>query len=43
MSLGSRLKGAQFPALVSAHDEDSRTVILIKFAPEVVGRENRLA
>jgi hypothetical protein len=36
------LEGAQFPARVSAHDEDSRTVILIKFAPEVVGRENRL-
>jgi len=37
------LEGAQFPARVSAHDEDSRTVILIKFAPEVLERENRLS
>ena len=37
------LEGAQFPARVSAHDEDSRTVILIKFAPEVLEREQRLS
>ena len=38
------LEGAQFPARVSAHEhEDSRTVILIKFAPEVLEREKRLA
>uniref|UniRef100_A0A7S2FMG2 Trafficking protein particle complex subunit n=1 Tax=Haptolina brevifila TaxID=156173 RepID=A0A7S2FMG2_9EUKA len=38
------LEGAQFPASVSAHEqEDSRTVILIKFAPEVLEREKRLA
>ena len=38
------LEGAQFPARVSAHstDEDSRTVILIKFEPEVLEREKRL-
>lgn len=38
-----RLEGAHFPARVSAHDEESRTVILIKFAPEVLERESRLA
>ena len=38
------LEGAQFPAQVSAHEyEDSRTVILIKFAPEVLEREKRQA
>ena len=38
------LEGSQFPARVSAHEyEDSRTVILIKFAPEVLEREKRLA
>ncbi len=37
------LESAQFPASVSAHEyEDSRTVILIKFAPEVIEREKRL-
>ncbi|KAL3903219.1 MAG: hypothetical protein SGPRY_011764 [Prymnesium sp.] len=37
------LEGAHFPAEVSAHDyEDSRTAILIKFAPEVVEREKRI-
>jgi len=37
------LEGAQFPAHVSAHEyEDSRTVILIKFDPEVMEREKRL-
>lgn len=36
------LDGARFPARVSAHEyEDSRTVILIKFAPEVIEREKR--
>lgn len=35
------LEGAQFPARVTAHDEESRTVILIKFAPEVLERESR--
>ena len=36
------LEGAQFPAEVSAHEyEDSRTVILIKFGPEVLEREKR--
>ena len=37
------LEGAQFPARVTAHDEEGRTVILIKFAPEVLDRENRLS
>ena len=37
------LEGAQFPARVTAHDEDTRTVILIKFAPEVLEREHRLS
>ena len=37
------LEGAQFPARVTAHDEDNRTVILIKFAPEVLDREQRIA
>ena len=38
------LEGAQFPAQVSAHEyEDSRTVILIKFDPEVVERERRIS
>jgi len=37
------LEGAQFPARVSAHDEDGRTIILIKFAPEVLERESRLS
>ena len=37
------LEGAQFPARVSAHDDDARTVILIKFAPEVLERESRLS
>ena len=38
------LEDAQFPAQVSAHEyEDSRTVILIKFAPEVLEREKRQA
>ena len=36
------LEGAQFPAQVSAHEyEDGRTVILIKFEPEVLEREDR--
>ena len=36
------LEGARFPARVSAHEyEDGRTVILIKFAPEVLERERR--
>ena len=36
------LEAAHFPARVSAHEyEDSRTVILIKFAPEVIQREKR--
>ena len=36
------LESAQFPARVSAHEyEDSRTVLLIKFAPEVLEREKR--
>ena len=38
-----RLEGAHFPARVTAHDDDARTVILIKFAPEVLERENRLS
>ena len=38
------LEGAQFPAQVSAHEyEDARTVILIKFEPEVVEREKRIS
>ena len=37
------LEGAQFPARVTAHDDDARTVILIKFAPEVLEREQRLS
>ena len=38
------LEGAHFPAKVSAHEQDdSRTVILIKFASEVLDREKRLA
>ena len=38
------LEGAQFPAEVSAHEyEDSRTVILIKFDPEVIEREKRMS
>ena len=38
------LEGARFPARVSAHEyEDGRTVILIKFAPEVLERESRLS
>ena len=38
------LESAQFPAQVSAHEyEDGRTVILIKFAPEVIEREKRQA
>ena len=37
------LDGAQFPARVTAHEEDARTVILIKFKPEVLERENRLS
>ena len=39
------LDGAQFPATVSAHmmdkDNEERSVILIKFAPEVLEREKR--
>ena len=35
------LEGASFPARVTAHDEETRTVILIKFAPEVIERESR--
>ena len=36
------LEGAQFPARVTAHEhEDSRTIILVKFAPEVLEREKR--
>jgi hypothetical protein len=38
------LEGSHFPAKVSAHEQDdNRTVILIKFAPEVLDREKRLA
>lgn len=38
------LEGAQFPAEVSAHEyEDSRTVIVIKFAAEVIEREKRMS
>ena len=37
------LDGAQFPARVTAHEEDSRTVILIKFKEEVLDRENRIS
>ncbi|KAL1529756.1 hypothetical protein AB1Y20_000692 [Prymnesium parvum] len=38
------LEGAQFPAQVSAREyADTRTVILIKFAPEVVEREKRIS
>lgn len=37
------LEGAQLPARVTAHEsEDCRTVILIKFAPEVIEREKRI-
>ena len=35
------LDGAQFPARVTAHTDESRTIILIKFDPEVLERENR--
>ncbi|EOD41740.1 trafficking protein particle complex 5 [Emiliania huxleyi CCMP1516] len=42
--LGRRLAAAQFPAEVSAHDnEEGATVLLIKFAPEVLEREKRQA
>ena len=38
------LEAAQFPAEVSAHDnEEGATVLLIKFAPEVLEREKRQA
>ena len=37
------LEGAQFPARVTAHEEEDRTVILIKFSAEVIERENRLS
>jgi len=37
------LESAQFPARVTAIEDDSRTVLLIKFAPEVLEREQRLA
>lgn len=37
------LEGAQFPAQVTAHEDDERTVILIKFDREVIERENRLS
>ena len=35
------LDAAQFPARVSAHEHEGRTVILIKFDPEVLEREKR--
>ena len=46
-SLGAAFS-SQFPARVSAHEQEDengpvRTVILIKFAPEVLEREKRLA
>ena len=38
-----RLEGAQFPARVTAHDQEDRsTIILVKFDPEVLEREKRL-
>ena len=38
-----RLEGAQFPAQVTAHEEEARTVILIRFEKEVLDRESRLS
>ena len=35
------LEGAQFPARVTAHEDEGRTILLIKFAPEVIERERR--
>lgn len=37
------LESAQFPARVTAHEEEDRTVILIKFSQEVMQRESRLS
>ena len=37
------LEGADFPARVTAHDQDSSTIILIKFKEEVLERESRLS